>query len=92
MLQQHGFLHGGVITTLADVASGYTALTTMPENAEVLTVELKINLMRPTATNKVIATGEVMKAGKNLVIVESTITDEENKVLAKMMSAMFVVS
>lgn len=89
LLQQQGLLHGGVITTLADVAGGYAALTTMPENAEVLTVELKINLMRPAIANKVIAIGEVIKAGKTLAIVEATVTDEDNKLLAKMMSTMF---
>lgn len=89
LLQQQGLLHGGVITTLADVAGGYAALTTMPENAEVLTVELKINLMRPAIANKIIAIGEVIKAGKTLAIVEATVIDEDNKLLAKMMSTMF---
>lgn len=89
LLQQQGLLHGGVITTLADVAGGYAALTIMPENTEVLTVELKINLMRPANANKVIAIGEVIKAGKTLVIVETTVTDEKNKILAKMISTMF---
>lgn len=92
LLQQQGLLHGGVITTLADVAGGYAALTTMPDNFEVLTVELKINLIRPAVANKVIATGEVLKAGKTLVIVESTVTDEDNKVVAKMISTMFATS
>mgnify|MGYP002407265192 CR=1 FL=1 len=89
LLQQQGLLHGGVITTLADVAGGCAALTTMPENVEVLTVELKINLMRPAISNKVIAVGEVIKAGKTLVIVEATVTDKDNKILAKMISTMF---
>ncbi|PWJ50831.1 PaaI family thioesterase [Faecalicatena contorta] len=92
LLQQQGLLHGGVITTLADVAGGYAALTTMPENSEVLTVELKINLMRPATTKKVIAIGEVIKVGKILVVVEATVTDEANKILAKMMSTMFATS
>ena len=89
LLQQQGLLHGGVITTLADVASGYAALTSMPEGTEVLTVELKINLMRPAVTNQIIAVGEVIKAGKTLVVVEATVTDEEHKILAKMISTMF---
>lgn len=72
LLQQQGLLHGGVITTLADVAGGYATLTTMPENAEVVTAEVKINIMRAAVTNKVIDTGEVIKAYKMLVIVEAT--------------------
>lgn len=89
LLQQQGLLHGGVITTLADISGGYAALTTMPENSEVLTVELKINLMRPATSNKIIAVGEVIKAGKTLVIVESTVTGEDNKIIAKMTSKMY---
>lgn len=92
LLQQQGLLHGGVIAALADVAGGYAALTTMPENAEVLTVELKINLMHPAVTNKIMAIGEVIKAGKTLVVVEVTVTDEDNKILAKMISTMLAAS
>jgi uncharacterized protein (TIGR00369 family) len=91
LLQQHGLLHGGLIASLADVACGYSALTAMPEHVEVLTVELKINLMRPATANKITAAGEVINAGKNLVVVEATVTDEENRILAKMLSTMFAV-
>ena len=80
LLQQQGFLHGGVVTSLADVACGYAALTTMPDHFEVLTVELKINLMRPAAADEVIATGEVIKAGKSLSVVEATVTDPKGGV------------
>lgn len=89
LLQQQGLLHGGVVTALADVAGGYAALTTMPEDSEVLTVELKINLMRPATSKKIIAVGEVIKAGKTLVIVESTVTGADGKIIAKMISTMF---
>ncbi|MGO1044542.1 PaaI family thioesterase [Clostridioides difficile] len=44
LTQQQGLLHGGVVTSLADVSCGYADLTTMPEDSEVLTVEFKINL------------------------------------------------
>lgn len=92
LLQQQGLLHGGVVTTLADVAGGYAALTTMPENAEVVTAELKINLMRAATANKVIATGEVIKAGRTLVVVEAAVIEEDsNKIIAKLLATMAVV-
>lgn len=47
LTQQQGLLHGGVVTSIADVTCGYTALTVIPEDHEVLTVEFKINLLRP---------------------------------------------
>ena len=53
LTQQQGFLQGGVVKTIADVTCGYTALTVMPEGREVLTVEFKINLLRPVLTEKI---------------------------------------
>lgn len=68
--QQHGFFHAGVTTSIADSACGYAALTLMPENAEVLSVEFKINLLKPTNTDKLIAVGKVLQSGKKLTICE----------------------
>jgi uncharacterized protein (TIGR00369 family) len=64
--QQHGFLHAGVVATVLDSACGYAALTLMPSDAEVLTVELKINLLAPAAGDRVVAEGEVVRAGGTL--------------------------
>src|SRR4026208_318437 len=47
LTQQHGYLHGGIVTTIADSAAGYAAYSLMPEGAEVLSIEFKINLLRP---------------------------------------------
>lgn len=91
LTQQQGFLHGGVVTTLADVSCGYAALTVMPDDAEVLTVEFKINIMRPASSEKIIATGTVIKAGRTLVIAESAVTDGSGEnVIAKMLATMVV--
>lgn len=89
LTQQQDLLHGGVVTSLADVACGYAALTTMPEDSEVLTVEFKINLLRPAITNKIIATGQVIKTGKTLVIAEAIVTEESGEnTIAKMLATM----
>src|SRR6185295_8066982 len=45
LCQQHGYLHGGVVTAIAANAAGYAALTLMPANSSVLGVEYKINLL-----------------------------------------------
>ena len=47
LTQQHGFLHAGVISTALDSACGYAALSIMPGNAAVLTIEFKVNLLAP---------------------------------------------
>ncbi len=66
--QQHGFVHGGVVGMIADTAGGYAAMTVAPVNASVLTVEYKMNLVAPADGEKLIARGQVVKAGRTLVI------------------------
>ena len=61
LTQQHGFLHAGVITIIADSACGYAALSLMPAKASVLTVEYKVNLLAPAAGERMIARRRVMK-------------------------------
>ena len=66
--QQDGFLHAGVVVAALDSACGYAALTLMPEDAEVLTVELKVNLLAPAAGQTLAAEGEVIRAGRTLTV------------------------
>ena len=47
LCQQNGFLHAGVLTSVADSACGYAALTLMPAGSDVLSVEFKVNLLAP---------------------------------------------
>ena len=85
--QQQGLLHGGVVATIADVTCSYTALTTMPEGYEVLTAEFKINL--PVLAEEIVATGQVIKAGRTLVITEAEVRDgNTGTLLAKMLGTM----
>lgn len=69
MLQQHGFAHAGIAFSMGDSAAGYAALTLMPADAEVLTTEMKINLLSPASGDLIIAKGHVIKAGRRLTIV-----------------------
>ncbi len=70
LTQQHGFFHAGMVSTLADNAGGYAALTLMPAGAEVLAVEFKINLMSPAKGDVMIARARVVKPGRTLVITQ----------------------
>ncbi|NKX44178.1 PaaI family thioesterase [Roseicyclus persicicus] len=74
--QQHGFAHAGATFALGDSAAGYAALSAMPEGAEVLTVEMKINLIAPAAGLRLVATGEVVKPGRRLTVVRATVEAE----------------
>ena len=66
--QQDGFLHAGVVVAALDSACGYAALTLMPSAAEVLTVELKVNLLAPASGHSLVAEGEVVRAGRTLTV------------------------
>jgi uncharacterized protein (TIGR00369 family) len=66
--QQNGFFHAGVTATIVDSAGGYAGLTLMPAGAEVLTVEFKLNLLAPADGEFLVAEGQVLKSGRNLVI------------------------
>ncbi|HSD60463.1 MAG TPA: PaaI family thioesterase [Burkholderiales bacterium] len=66
--QQHGYFHGGVIGTIGDSAGGYAAYSLMPADAGVLTVEYKMNLLAPGDGELLIARGQVLKAGRTLMV------------------------
>jgi len=63
LTQQHGFIHAGIVATLADTACGYAAFSLMAPDATVLTVEYKINLLSPAAGESLIALGKVTRRG-----------------------------
>lgn len=73
LTQQHGYLHAGIITTIADSACGYAALSLMPAGCEVLSVEFKINLLRPAAGEQFVARGVVLKPGRTLTITRADV-------------------
>lgn len=73
LTQQHGYLHAGIVATIADSACGYAAYTLMPANSEVLSVEFKVNLMRPAKGKRFIAVANVLKPGKTLSVVRADV-------------------
>ncbi len=66
--QQHGYVHAGATSAIADSAGGYAALTLFDEESEVLTVEYKINLLAPPAGDHLEAIGTVLKPGRTLTV------------------------
>lgn len=71
--QQHGAGHAALAFGLGDSAAGYAALTLMPEGAEVMTVEMKINLLAPALGEGFEALGEVVRAGRRLSVVRAEV-------------------
>lgn len=92
LTQQHGYFHAGVMTSIVDSACGYAALTIMAENREVLSVEFKINFLKPAKTDQLIAIGQVLKVGRTLTICEGWVYDKTQTILiAKMTATMIAV-
>lgn len=93
LTQQHGFLHAGAIASVADSACGYAALSLMPAEAGVLSIEFKINMLSPAKGDALIARGEVIRAGRKIMVCRAdvvSITGTEEKLVAAMQGTMIV--
>ena len=71
LTQQHGFLHAGIVSTGLDSACGYAAFTLMPVDAAVLTIEFKVNLLRPAQGPGFRFEAEVTKAGRTISVADA---------------------
>jgi uncharacterized protein (TIGR00369 family) len=68
LTQQNGYFHAGITSTIVDSAGGYAGYTLMPAGSDVLTVEFKLNLLAPADGEFLVAEGQVLKSGRNLII------------------------
>jgi uncharacterized protein (TIGR00369 family) len=69
--QQHGFVHAGIITTALDTACGYAAFSLMPDDAAVLTVEFKTNLVAPARGDHFLFRARVLKPGRTITVCDA---------------------
>jgi uncharacterized protein (TIGR00369 family) len=93
--QQHGFVHAGVLMTLADHTCGGAAATVAPEGQDVITVENKVSFLRPATGAALFCRAEVLKAGKRLIFTEAGVmVERDNKrlIVAKASSTLAVIS
>ena len=91
--QQHGFVHGGAVSAIADSAAGYAALSLMPADTGVLTTEFKINLLAPAAGERIVARGRVVKAGRTLTLAQAEVfanTDGQEKLIALLTATLWL--
>ncbi len=92
--QQHGFVHGGIVSAVADTAAGYSALSIMPPGTGVLTVEFKINFVSPAIGDRIIARTRVLKPGRTLVLTQAEVFAEtagKEKLIAVLVGTMMAV-
>jgi uncharacterized protein (TIGR00369 family) len=74
LCQQNGYLHAGVLTSIADSACGYAALSLMPEGSDVLSVEFKVNLLAPGVGERFRADARVVRSGRTLSVCQAEVT------------------
>jgi uncharacterized protein (TIGR00369 family) len=94
LVQQHGFLHAGVLASAADSACGYAALSLMPPAAAVLSVEFKINLLAPAKGDRFVASGRVIRAGRTVSVCWGEVTayaGDTERLVATMVGTMMTV-
>ena len=95
LTQQNGFLHAGTIAAVADSACGYAALSLMPADADVLSIEFKVNMLAPAKGDAIVARGVVIRAGRTIMVCRAdvvSITGRDEKLVAAMQGTMMVVT
>ena len=94
LTQQHNFLHGGIVATIVDTACGYAALTLMPVDSAVLTIEYKVNFVSPATGKRLIARGHVTKPGRTVTVCTGdvfAISDGKEKLVATMLATIMTL-
>ena len=94
LTQQHGFIHGGIVTAIIDSACGYAAFSLSAPDTAVLTVEYKVNFVAPAKGQRLLARGEVVRPGATVAVCKGDVLaydDGEEKLVATMLSTMMLM-
>ena len=92
--QQDGFIHAGLMATMADHTAGYAAFSTVTEEFRILTIEFKINFLKPAFGDSLLCLSKVIRGGNQIIISESEVFDvrDKNKMsVAKALVTLMVV-
>jgi uncharacterized protein (TIGR00369 family) len=73
--QQDGFIHAGVMATMADHTAGYAAFTTVGEEFQILTIEFKVNFLKPAYGEALVCRSKVIRGGSTIIVSESEVFD-----------------
>ncbi len=73
-------MHGGVISTMADVAGGMAVWTSlMDPNARVSTIDLRVDYLRPGRLATLVAEGRVVRTGNRVAVVDVTLSQADKR-------------
>jgi uncharacterized protein (TIGR00369 family) len=95
LTQQHGYVHGAIVTAIVDNACGYAAMSLTPPGTEVLTVEYKVNFLEPARGARFVGRGRVVRSGRTFTVCTGevfAIEAEEMVPVASMLTTIMTVS
>ncbi|MDX3453340.1 PaaI family thioesterase [Streptomyces sp. ME02-8801-2C] len=78
-----GVLHGGALMALSDSVGAVCAYLNLPAAAGTSTVESKTNFLRPLTTGHVHATARPLHVGGTLVVVQTDLRDDEDRLVGQ---------
>jgi uncharacterized protein (TIGR00369 family) len=78
-----GTLHGGMIATLADTATGLAVRTTIDKDLTFTTTQLSVTFLAPGREGRVLARGRVLKSGRRFAYAEADVVDAGERLLAR---------
>ena len=91
-LNLQGLLHGGVIATLADTATGLAVRTMVPAGRRHVTVQLDVHYLRPGAPGRVTAVGTTVRVGTSIGYAEADVLDARGRLLARATATVAVMA
>lgn len=93
--QREGFVHAGVLATMADHTAGYAAYTLVDENTAILTIEFKINYFKPATGKKILCRSKIIHQGKKILVAESelfSLAGNKEKLVSKAIVTLMAVA
>ena len=80
LMNPHGFLHGGVMYSMADTGMGAALYSLLDENESCATIEVKISYFKPVNNGVLVCNTKVIHKGRSISVLESEIINNENLV------------
>lgn len=90
-LQPFGIVHGGVMATLIDTATFWSAFLRLPEDDGLVNIDLKLNYLKSIVSGVITAEGRCIRAGRSISYAEARVMDKEGSLIAHGTSTLMVL-
>jgi uncharacterized protein (TIGR00369 family) len=85
-------MHGGALMALADANGGMCAFLNLPAGARTSTIESKTNFLRAVRSGYANAVSKPLHVGRRVIVVETELTDDEGRLVAKVTQSQIVLT